>query len=618
MINSNMNAIEPPIAPKKPTRLERHGHARIDDYYWLRERGNSEVLDYIGKENEYAESFMKDAEELRKKLFLEMKSRIKEDDATVPFKWGDYYYYARYETGKEYPVYARKKGGLESEEEIIADVNDLSEGKTFCHVLFPKPSPGGKFVAYAADFRGRRFYAIFVKNMETGRVVEKIENTAGNFSWAGDGETYFYVRQNPETLRWEKVYRRKVGEPPGKEEEVYFEKDETYDVSVWKSKTGKYVFLRSGSTLSTEYRYLEAGEPSGEFKVFCPRRKKLEYEIDDAGNGFYILNNGDARNFKLSFAPYGDTDKEAWKEIIPHREDVLLEYFDVFRDRLVLKERKDGLGRLRVLKRPSLEGSEIKFEEPVYMCDLGDNMEYETKILRLTYESMTTPPSVYDYDMEKKTKTLMKREEVLGGFRPENYKSERVWAEARDGTKIPVSLVYNKSLFKKGKNPLHLYAYGSYGASMDPYFSSTRLSLLDRGFVCAIAHVRGGSELGRKWYEDGKLLKKKNTFADFIDSAGHLLEEKYAAPGHVYAEGGSAGGLLMGAVANMAPSELFKGIIAEVPFVDVVTTMLDDSVPLTTAEYDEWGDPNEKKYYDYMLSYSPYDNVRKKTIPTCS
>jgi len=614
MLAPNIYSMEPPKVRKLPFKIKKHSHVRIDNYYWLRERDNPEVIKYLKAENRYADFVMRDTQNLQEKLFTEMKSRIKKDDSSVPFKFGNYYYYKRYRKQGEYPIYARKHRSLKNAEEIIVDVNKLAEGKPFCHVKFPVPSSANKFVAFAADFKGRRFYSIYVKNMETNKIVSVIKNTSGNFVWANDEKTLFYVKQNPETLRWERVHRHKIEPVRKKDEEVYFEKDETFDVSLYKSKNHKFIFIRSGATLSTEYRYLSADNPEGKFKVFCPRAKKLEYEVDDGGDAFYVLNNENARNFKISRVPYYDTRKKNWEEIIPHREDVYIEYFDIFKDWLVVKERKGGTGYIKVLKRPSFRGHEIKFSDPVFMTDVGDNFEYNTDVFRFTYESLTTPYSVYDYNMREKTRILKKRQKVLGDFKPENYASKRIWAQSRDGVKIPVSLVYRKNLFRKGKNPLHVYGYGSYGAVTGPYFSSNRLSLLDRGVVCAIVHVRGGAELGRRWYENGKLLKKKNTFYDFIDATKALIKESYGANGHIYAEGGSAGGLLVGAVSNMAP-HLYRGIIAEVPFVDVVTTMLDDSIPLTTSEYDEWGNPDEKKYYDYMLSYSPYDNVEKKDYP---
>ncbi|MCG2724668.1 MAG: S9 family peptidase, partial [Elusimicrobia bacterium] len=545
--------------------------------------------------------------------FTEIKARIKKDDSSAPFKYGEYFYYDRYEKGKEYPIYARKHKSLKNVEEIILDVNKIAEGHAFCDVRFPKVSPDHKKIAFAADTKGRRFYTIYFKDLTSGKILKKtIPNTAGNIVWANDNKTIFYVKQNPKTLRWEKVFKHVLGEK--KDKEIFFEKDETFDVSLSKSKTDKYIFMSIEATLSTEYRFLDAASPDGEFKLFYLRQPKLEYDIDDGGDVFYIVHNDKAKNFKVSTCPKDKTNKFNWTDIIAHREDVLVEYMDVFKKYLVVKEVKNGLGILRIIDRETKKEHNIKFNDSVYLAEVGVNFIYDSDILKFTYESLTTPDSVYDYNMRTKEKELKKQQEVLGGFKPENYISKRLWLEARDGAKVPVSVVYKKGLVKNGKNPLHIYSYGSYGASSDPYFSSVRLTLLDRGFICAIAHIRGGSEMGRRWYDDGKLLKKKNTFYDFIDATKFLISEGYTSPEHVYAEGGSAGGLLMGAISNMAPG-LYNGILAEVPFVDIVTTMLDSSIPLTTGEYDEWGNPNKKKYYDYMLSYSPYDNVKAQEYP---
>ena len=607
-------AAEPPRAAKIPYKLEKHGHVRTDDYYWLKDRKTPEVLAYLTAENAYAAAAMKHTEKLQEKLFAEMKGRIKQDDSTVPFKYGDYYYYKTYKTGSEYPVFARKKGSPTGREEVLLDVNALAKGKAFCSVQFPEVRPDHKMIAYAMDTGGRRFYDIYFKDLETGKTLkERIAKTAGDMTWANDNKTLVYVKQNPETLRWERVLAHELG--AAADREVYFEADETFEVGVSKSNTDRYIFLRSGSTLSTEYRLIDADAPAAAPVVFQARRPGLEYDVEDGGGKFYVLNNDRARNFKVSVCFSSATGSEAWVDIVPHREDTLVEYIDVFEDWLVLKERANALGRFHIFSRADGAESWIDFDEPAYMTELGDNLEYKTGTLRVTYESLTTPDSVYDIDLATRAKKLLKRQEVLGGFKPEEYAAERLWVQARDGERVPVSLVYKRTLdLKSGRNPLHIYSYGSYGYSSDPYFSSLRLSLLDRGFICAIPHIRGGSEMGRRWYEDGRQLKKKNTFYDFIDATKFLIERGYTSPEHVYAEGGSAGGLLMGAVANLAP-ELYHGILAGVPFVDVVTTMLDPDIPLTTGEYDEWGNPNVKENYDYILSYSPYDNVERKAYP---
>ncbi|OGR42018.1 MAG: oligopeptidase B [Elusimicrobia bacterium GWA2_61_42] len=614
-LNNFAAAAEPPAAKKIPYKLELHGQVRVDDYYWLKDRKDPRVLAYLKAENAYAEAALRHTEPLQEKLFTEMKGRVKQDDSTVPFRYGGYYYYMTYTAGKEYPVYARRKGSLAAQEEVLLDVNALAKGKAFCQVNFPSIRPDHKMIAYAVDTGGRRFFDVYFKDLVTGKLyADKIEKTAGDLEWANDNRTLFYVKQDPETLRWERVFAHELGRL--KDAEIYFEADEAFEVGISKSATEKYLFIRSGSTLSTEYRLIAADRPSAAPVIFQPRQPRLEYEVEDGGEKFYVLNNAGARNFKVSVCSPSATGLKAWTDLVPHREDTLVEYIGVLENWLVIKERADAQGSFHIYDRASGKESWIKFDEPAYMTEVGDNFEYKTDTLRVTYESLTTPDSVYDVDLNTGGRKLMKRQEVLGGFKPGDYQAERLWFAARDGEMVPVSLVYKKSIdLESGQNPVHVYSYGSYGYSSDPYFSSTRLSLLDRGFICAIPHIRGGSELGRRWYEDGKLLKKKNTFYDFIDATRYLVDRGYTSPGHIYAEGGSAGGLLVGAVANLAPVGLYKGIIADVPFVDVVTTMLDPDIPLTTGEYDEWGDPKVKEAYDYMLSYSPYDNVERKPYP---
>jgi oligopeptidase B len=608
-------AVRPPVAHVEPTKLEKHGHVRIDDYYWLRERENPEVIAWLEAENAYTEAMMAPAAGLRDSLYGEIVGRIRQTDLSVPFREDGWYYYSRYEEGKEYPIHCRKRRSLDAPEEVMIDVNALAEGHDFFRVGRLAVSPDGRLVAYPVDVHGRRIYTIHVKDLSTGELLEDvIPEVTGNMAWAGDGRTLFYSKQDPVTLRWNRIYRHVLGTPPAEDDLVYEESDETFECSVIRTKSRRYLMIASEQTLSTEYRYLDADDPGGTFRVIQPRERGVEYHVDHLGDHFYIRTNLDAENFRLMRTPVDRPEREHWEEVIPHRDDVLLEGFDLFRDFLVLEERREGLRRLRVRPWSGEAEHEIAFDEPAYVVYTRDNREIDTPLLRFVYASMTTPESVYDYNMITRERVLLKREEVLGGFDPADYRTERLMATARDGTRVPISLVYRKGMVRDGSNPLLLYGYGSYGYSLDAGFRSDRLSLLDRGFIYAIAHVRGGQELGRRWYEDGKLLKKKNTFTDFIDCAEHLVREGYTRPDRLFAMGGSAGGLLMGAVANMRP-ELFRGIVASVPFVDVVTTMLDESIPLTTGEYDEWGDPNEKEYYDYMLSYSPYDNVEAKAYP---
>jgi oligopeptidase B len=602
----------PPEAPVEPMQLEKHGHVRVDNYYWLRERDNPAVIDYLKAENEYTDTMVAHTEELQETLFQEIKGRIKQTDMSVPYKMDDYFYYTRFEDGKEYPFHCRKKGSLEGPEEVMLDVNEMGEGHEFYSVGRWAVSYEQDVLAYSVDTVGRRKYAIHFKDLTTGEALEDvIPDVTGNMAWANDNKTLFYSKQDPNTLRSYQIFRHVLGTPMEDDALVYEETDETFSCYVFKTKSKRYVMIGSWHTLRSEYRYLDADAPDGDFVVFLPREGKHEYELDHYGDHFYIRTNLDAKNFRLMRTAIEQTGKENWEEIIPHRDDVLFESFEIFKDYLVLEERKDGLVQLRI--RPwSGEGEHyLDFGEPAYMVYTKDNYDFDTPVVRYLYTSMTTPRSVYDYNMVTREKTLKKQEEVLGGFDSANYQTERLWATASDGTKVPISLVYRKVMKKDGTNPLLLYGYGSYGYSMDATFGASRVSLLDRGFIYAIAHIRGGEELGRQWYEDGKLLKKNNTFTDFIACAEHLIREKYTSPEKLFAMGESAGGLLMGAVFNMRP-DLFKGVIAGVPFVDVVTTMLDESIPLTTSEYDEWGNPNEKEYYDYMLSYSPYDNVEAK------
>jgi len=609
--------ITPPVAAIKAKKLEKHGDVRTDNYYWLNDRENPEVIDYLNKENAYYNAMTAGQKEFQKELFEEMKSRIKEDDSSVPYFYNGYYYITRFEKGKDYPIYARKKGSLDAKEEIMFDCNELAKGHSYFNLGGLNISEDNTWVAFGVDTVSRRQYTIQVKNLKTGEVLPfKIENTTGGSTWAGDNKTLFYTRKDPVTLRSEKIYKHKLNTDPKDDVLIYHEKDDTYNTFVYKEKSKKYLVIGSSSTLTSEFRILDAKKPDGEFKVFQPRTRGLEYSIAHYGDKWYIVTNKDkATNFKLMTTPEGATGKDNWKDLIAHRKDVLLEDIDIFKNYLVISERSNGLNKIRIRPWDGKGEYYLPFDIETYTAGTSTNPDFDTEILRYSYQSMATPSSVIDFNMKTKEKTVLKEQEVLGGkFDKNNYVEERVWATAKDGTKIPISMVYRKGISKNGNNPLLLYAYGSYGASMDPYFSSIRLSLLDRGFIYAIAHIRGGEDLGREWYDNGKLLKKKNTFTDFVDCSEYVIAEKYTSPKHLYAEGGSAGGLLMGAIVNMAP-QLYNGVIAQVAFVDVVTTMLDDSIPLTTGEYDEWGNPNDKEYYDYMKSYSPYDNVTAQNYP---
>ena len=614
MTKNNTNT---PKAKKIEKKLEIHGDIRIDNYYWLNDRENPEVIDYLNTENAYYEAKTAHTKQFQEDLFEEMKSRIKEDDESVPYKKNNYYYITRFKKGNQYPIYSRKKESLESREQILFDVNELGKGFSYFKLSGLSISRNNELAVFGVDTVGRRQYTLQFKNLETGELFpEKIENTTGGAAWANDNKTVFYTHQNPKTLRSEKIFRHVLGTNPSEDVEVYAEKNESFNTFVYGTKSEKYIIIGSYSTVSSEYSILEADNPTGEFKIFQPRERNHEYDIAHYNGNFYILTNKDkATNFKLMKTPEKETSIENWVEVIEHREDVLLEDISIFKDFLVVEERSNGLNKIRIIRWDQTEDFYLPFEEETYSAGVYNNPDFDTNIIRYGYNSMTTPTSVIDFDVVSKTKEIKKEQDVLGGkFDKNNYISERLWATAKDGTQIPISLVHHKNTPLTKDTPLLLFGYGSYGHSMDAGFSTTRLSLLDRGFVFAIAHVRGGEYLGRKWYENGKLLHKKNTFTDFIDCAKFLIEKEYTSSAHLYAIGGSAGGLLVGTVINMNP-ELFNGIIAAVPFVDIVTTMLDDSIPLTTGEYDEWGNPNKKAYYDYMKSYSPYDNVSEQKYP---
>lgn len=613
--------VTPPVADIKPHSRILHGDTVLDNYYWLNDffkKGpdTAAVISYLEAENQYTAAMMKGTEELQTKLFEEMKGRIKEADESVPYLRNGYYYYTRTEEGKQYSKFCRKKGSLEAEEEILLDVDALAEGYAYYSAGGYNVSPDNKLLAYGVDTLSRREYTIYIKNLETGELLaDAIPKTTGGSVWANDNRTLFYTSKNPQTLLTEKIMRHKLGTSTSEDAVVYHEKDNTNYIGVRKAKSGKYIYIISGATLSSETRYLDADDPEGTFTVFQPRIKDVLYSVTALEDRFLIVTNQDAQNFRLMECPLDKTGQEHWKEVIPHRADVLLSDVYEFKDFLVISERKNGLTQLAVRNIADGEQYYLDFGEAAYVAYPTANPEYNTSTLRYGYTSLTTPSSTYDYDMTTREKTLLKQQEVVGGYDPSDYVTERLYATAADDTtQIPISLVYKKGFKKNGGAPLLLYGYGSYGASMDPGFSSSRLSLLDRGFVFAIAHIRGGEEMGRYWYEDGKLMKKKNTFTDFIDCARYLVANNYTSEPHLYAQGGSAGGLLMGAVVNMAP-ELWNGVLAQVPFVDVVNTMLDESIPLTTNEYDEWGNPNNKEAYDYIKSYSPYENIEAKDYP---
>jgi len=612
----NETKVQPPVAEKIPHEHEKHGVNRVDDYYWMNQRDDQKVLDYLNAENAYSDAMMDGTEEVQDKLFNEIKGRIKEDDQSVPYLKNGYYYYSRYELGKQYPIYCRKKGSLEAEEEIMLNVNEMAEGFSYYQLGGFSLSTDNNILAYGVDTVSRRQYTIFFKNLSTGEILDtKIPNTTGSVAWANDNETVFYTVKD-ETLRPYKIFRHSLKDVDAtKDAEIYHESDETFRTFVYKTKSEEYLIIGSESTMATEYRFMDANKPKAEFKMIQPRKRGIEYKISHFGDKFYIVTNYEAKNFRLMEAPVSNPGIKNWKELIPNRDKVFLEGIDIFNDYLVVEERNEGLIQLNIKSWDGKVNYFVEFDEEVYTAYTTTNVDFNTKWLRYGYNSMTTPASTFEFNMETKERKLLKQKEVLDpNFDPANYETKRLWAKAEDGTLVPMSIVYKKGLELNGSNPTLLYAYGSYGATMDPYFSVARLSLLDRGFVFALAHIRGGQYLGRSWYEDGKLLKKKNTFTDFIDCGKYLIEQEYTNSENLVGMGGSAGGLLMGAVANMSP-ELFKGIVAQVPFVDVVTTMLDESIPLTTGEYDEWGNPNDKAYFDYMLSYSPYDQVSAQSYP---
>lgn len=610
----------PPVAEKKPFERIMHGDTVVDNYYWMidffkKGPDSTKVVEYLNQENAYLDTMMSSTNELQKQLFAEMKARIKEKDESVPVFKNGYYYYSRSVEGEQYFKYCRKKGSLDAAEEMLLDVDAMAKGHAYYSVSGFAISPDNKLLAYGVDSVSRRQYTIHIKNLETGEIYpDVIRGTSGSPCWANDNKTIFYTHNNPVTLLSEKIKRHVLGSKASDDVVVYDEMDRSNYIGVGRAKNGKHIFIYSQATLSSEVRYLDANKPTSEFKVFQSRMKDVLYDITPLEDRFLIRTNLNAQNFRLMECPLDKTDTTSWKEVIPHRTDVLLEGVEEFKDFMVLSERKDGLVKLRIISLGDNKEHYLDFGELTYAAYVGNNPEYNSQTLRYHYTSLTTPNSVYDYNLATKEKTLKKQQEVVGGYNPDDYVAERLYAVAKDGVRVPISLVYKKGFKKDGEAPLLLYGYGSYGASMDATFSSTRISLLNRGFAFAIAHIRGGEEMGRQWYLDGKLMKKINTFTDFIACGEFLVDAKYTSPGHLYAQGGSAGGLLMGAVMNMAPS-LWNGIIAQVPFVDVVNTMLDESIPLTTNEFDEWGNPKDKDAYFYMKSYSPYENIESKEYP---
>lgn len=611
---------KPPVAEKQNHVRDIHGDKVADPYYWMidyfkKGKDSTKVVDYLTAENAYVETMMADTKPLQTELFNEMKARIKEKDESVPVYKNGYYYYSRTERGKQYFKYCRKKGSLSAPEEVLLDVDQMAEGKPYFAAAHFNVSPDNTMMTFGVDDVSRRQYRIYLKDLRTGKITDLgIKNTEGDAIWAADNKTLFYTAKNDVTLLSEKIKRHRIGTDPAKDVVVYEEKDKSNYLGVAKSKNQKYIFIYSAATTSSEIRYLPTDQPNAAFSVFQPRMKDVLYDVYPLEEKFLILTNKDALNFKVMETPLDKTGLQNWKEVLPHRPDVLVAGIDEFKNFLVFNERQNGLSQIAILDRKTQKKEFLKFDEPTYSIRPMENPDYNTDNFRFVYTSMITPSSQYEQNLRTGARTLLKQQEVLGGYDKSQYVTERLFATAKDGTQIPLSVVYKKGFVKNGKNPLLLYGYGSYGNSMEATFSSPRLSLLNRGFAFVTAHIRGGQEMGRQWYEDGKMMKKINTFTDFIDAGEYLVKEKYTSPKHLYAQGGSAGGLLMGAVMNMKP-ELFNGIVAQVPFVDVVNTMLDESIPLTTNEYDEWGNPNSEAAYRYMKSYSPYENITKKNYP---
>jgi len=611
------NSIIPPKAEKIPVSFKKFNDIRIDDYYWLKERDNPEVIDYLERENDYYEKMTSHTLDLQDKLFNEIKNKIKEDDESVPYFLNGYWYKTKYEEGLGYPIYTRYKDSLSNKEEILFNCNELAEKHDYFNLSNFQISPDNKIVAYSIDTVSRRLYTIQFKNLETGEIYnDKIINSSGSFAWANDNSTLFYTNRDVNTLRNDKIFKHKLSTDYENDELIYFENDETFYTNVSKSKSKKYIIISSYSTLTSEFQFLPADSINKDFKLFNKRKRGVEYSINHYDDHFFIITNKDnAYNYKLMKTEINKTSSENWTDVIEHRKNILIEGIDIFKDHLVVSERVNGLNRINIKKWDDSENYFLNFDNETFSANTTTNLDFDSKKLRYAYNSLNEPYSVVEFDMTTKEKIILKQHEVLDKkFNKNNYVTERIWADSEDGNQIPISLIYKKGIKKDGSNPLLLYGYGSYGNTIDPSFSISRLSLLDRGFIYAIAHVRGSEYLGRDWYEQGKLLNKKNSFNDFVDTTKFLISKGYTSSKHCYAYGGSAGGLLMGAVLNIAP-ELYNGVIAAVPFVDVITTMLDETIPLTTSEYDEWGNPNQKQYYNYMMSYSPYDNVSKVNYP---
>ena len=611
------NSIIPPKAEKIPVSFKKFNDIRIDDYYWLKERDNPEVIDYLERENDYYEKMTSHTLDLQDKLFNEIKNKIKEDDESVPYFLNGYWYKTKYEEGLGYPIYTRYKDSLSNKEEILFNCNELAEKYDYFNLSNFQISPDNKIVAYSIDTVSRRLYTIQFKNLETGEIYnDKIINSSGSFAWANDNSTLFYTNRDVNTLRNDKIFKHKLSTDYENDELIYFENDETFYTNVSKSKSKKYIIISSYSTLTSEFQFLPADSINKDFKLFNKRKRGVEYSINHYDDHFFIITNKDnAYNYKLMKTKINKTSSENWTDVIEHRKNILIEGIDIFKDHLVVSERVNGLNRINIKKWDDSENYFLNFDNETFSANTTTNLDFDSKKLRYAYNSLNEPYSVVEFDMTTKEKIILKQHEVLDKkFNKNNYVTERIWADSKDGNQIPISLIYKKGIKKDGSNPLLLYGYGSYGNTIDPSFSISRLSLLDRGFIYAIAHVRGSEYLGRDWYEQGKLLNKKNSFNDFVDTTKFLISKGYTSSKHCYAYGGSAGGLLMGAVLNIAP-ELYNGVIAAVPFVDVITTMLDETIPLTTSEYDEWGNPNQKQYYNYMMSYSPYDNVSKVNYP---
>lgn len=610
-------SLVPPLADQKPYQHKLHNDIRVDEFYWLKERDNPEVIDYLERENDYYQKSTEHLVPLQEDLFDEMKGRIKEDDNSVPYFYNGYWYITRYEKGLDYPIYTRKKDSLNANEEILFDCNKMAEGHAYFRLVGINISPDNSKAIFGIDTVSRRQYDLKIKDLNTGEVFDTpIKNTTGGSVWAKDNDYFFYTQKNPTTLRSEAIYRHRYSDLDADSDLIFEEKDETFSCYVTSSKSEEYIFIGSYSTLTTEFQFLDAGTPLEDFQLIQERIPELEYSISHYKDHFYIFTNADgAKNYKVMKTPVDQTDKPFWKEVLPHRDHVMLEDLELFNDYWVVVEREQGLSKIHVHTWDESEDYYLPLQGETYTAYPTTNIAFNTTKLRYVFNSMTTPSSVMEFDMANQMVETLKEQEVLGGaFDKSNYIEKRVWASALDGQKVPISLVYHKDTEITSSTPILQYAYGSYGSTIDPGFSSTRLSLLDRGFAYAISHVRGGEYLGRQWYDNGKMLKKKNTFTDFIACSKYLIDQGYTSAEHLYAYGGSAGGLLMGVIVNEAP-QLYNGVIAAVPFVDVVTTMLDESIPLTTSEYDEWGNPNKEEFYQYIKSYSPYDNVKKQAYP---